>query len=359
MRKSMLIAMAAAAMLAGCNRAEIVEQNPETAISFGTSFVNNMTKVTENDDFSNTNKPTSSVYGVMKVDGGDFITAFNKVTVNETGEYNPKQYWQKGANYWFEAFAPADHAAWAFEMSNYSEIDNTRGTLSFNNETAQGQVDLLAAVPSAILNVKPGTQEKVALDFEHQLSRVKVKFINKDLSSAYNFVFQDVKISNAVKTATMDINKELATEPWAAPVKGTGKYILNMPEPNTRTNSGTALNNVISEHVYLIPDAEVFTVSFTVVMYQNDEAGEHFVKEYKHVIPNVKIPNMTKGNSYILTAELTEKNIVPVDPDDPDKPVDPDDQLHYIEFTVDVEAWEDWNTENAITVPDTPVQVKP
>ena len=319
--------MAAAAMLAGCSRNEIVEQNPENAISFDNSFVNNMTKAT---DVTLENLTDQTVYGVYKTGDNKMVYAFQAQKVAKDGTYSPIQYWLKDAHYWFTAIAPNASANWNFAPVVDETVANSRGVLSFNNETAQAEEDLLMVAPAEIACTSTKDMQKVALDYGHQLSRVKFNFTNTYKTSAYQLRISDIHITNAISEATMNIVDNASA--WVAK-EGTARFDIPFAIAADQINVG---KSVTSEHMYLIPNADndgaEYNITFTIERMQYGES----IATYHHNV-NVSFEKMEKGHSYVLSTEINEGNINP----NPD-PENPEDLP--IEFTIDVEDWMDWET---------------
>jgi hypothetical protein len=168
--KKIFIAILAAATFASCSNEDTVNVDNGALIGFGKVFVENSTRANDlaagNFDFG--------VYGLVEK-GGKSALIFDNQTVAANGTYSPAQYWIAAAQYYFTAIAPKTNANWS-----YATTTAHTGTISFNNEEAKANQDLLfayvkpAATPAQI-NTKP---DAVGFTFNHMLSRVRFTFTN-------------------------------------------------------------------------------------------------------------------------------------------------------------------------------------
>lgn len=316
MKRIAIIAMAVAAF-AACNKSEVIEAPKGVAIEFDNAFVNNATKA---NDINKDNLQDFGVYGFVEASTSQG-QIFKNQRVAKTGDsytYSPAQYWIANAQYYFTAIAPATGAAWSYETTNAQN-----GTLSFNNETAAANQDLLFAFnkPSKTaesISTKPAA---VAFDFYHMLSRVKFTFTNGfGAGSNITLKVTDVTITDAYKTGTLAVTDGEVAEAWTPAEK---EYSIAFGAAGTTlTENGGAGT---TEHFYLIPANATYNVTFNVELFQ---AG---VSVDKYARTATLSHDMKKGFSYEIKATLNAQN------------TSDDGELYPIEFTVNtVDKWENF-----------------
>lgn len=320
MKKIFAIALAVAAF-AACNKAEVVETAPGVAIAFDNAFVDNATKAAT--DITKANLNDFGVYGTV-AKGTNAALIFANQSVTKSGDeapytytYSPVQYWIAGAQYTFSAYAPYTNAKWAFTPTN---ADAHNGTLSFDNEAAEGEQDLLyAAATRATASEITTTPDAVSFTFGHLLSKVVFKYTNGFTDNNIKLNVYDVKINNAAAEGTIPVVAGQAGV-WT----GTDDYVRSFG--SATADAAAALANSAStttEHYYLIPVKRTYNITFKVDLYQ---AGV-LLDTYVHRV-NTEI-DIQKGKSYSFNATLTPAN------------VNPNSQLYPIEFNVtDVNGWD-------------------
>ncbi len=323
--KKLFLSMAAVAMLASCSNDEIVEQAQEqkAAIGFKT-FVDKSTRGIANDITTDgTNGTTTaisnfSVWGFMESINGTVFTD-ESVTLNSNKwGYTNTQYWTGGKTYYFSAIAPTTARQWSYTADAVAG-----GKITFENSA--GTQDLLYESKTLTCDEDPSKQNEVDLTFEHLLSRVKFEFTNGLGNTNITLDVKNVTITNAVNKASIDM--AVANPVWTP-----------LPSGENLTNSlnfGNAediakSSSVETDHLYMIPQNQTYTLNFTVEMYQGTVLAETFT----HTAVTVPQVNMELGHSYIFSTTLTAESIVPGD-----------DKLHPIEFTVTkVEKWDTFGT---------------
>ena len=206
--KKIFIAILAAATFASCSNEDTVNVDNGALIGFGKVFVENSTRANDltagNFDFG--------VYGLVeKSDKSALI--FNNQTVADDGTYSPAQYWIAAAQYYFTAIAPKTNANWSYATTNAHT-----GIISFNNEAADANQDLLFAY------VKPNvTPEKITSDpgavgftFNHMLSRVRFTFTNGfGAGSNIKLEVKDVTITDAYASADLAVANGAPAAAWS------------------------------------------------------------------------------------------------------------------------------------------------
>ena len=313
--KKVFIAILAAAAFAACNKAEVVESAPAAKIAFDNAFVDNATKAAT--DITKANLVDFGVYGTVTKDPNSALIFNNTQVTNNSGAYtySPVQYWIEGAQYTFSAYAPFTNKQWAFAPTNASAHN---GTLSFDNEAASGEQDLLFASASRSADTD-NMDDAVSFTFSHLLSKVVFKYTNGFTDNNIKLNVYDVKINNAAAKGTVTVTGG-ATGEW----DGTGNYVRSFGAD--AADATAALSNgasVTTEHFYLIPVEREYNITFKVGLYQ---AGV-LLDTYEHTVTSTI--NIEKGKSYSFNANLTPSN------------VNPTTQLYPIEFNVNaVGTWD-------------------
>ena len=327
--KKVFIAILAVAAFAACNKAEVVETAPGVAIAFDNAFVDNATKAAT--DITKANLNDFGVYGTV-AKGANAALIFANQTVTKSGNaytYSPVQYWIEGAQYTFSAYAPYTNAKWAF-----TPTDAHNGTLSFDNEVAQGEQDLLfAAATCATASEMTTTPDAVSFTFGHLLSKVVFKYTNGFTDNNISLNVYDVKINNAAAEGTIPVVEGEAGV-WTAAVDD-NNYVRSFG--SSTASAAAALANGAStttEHFYLIPVKRTYNITFKVDLYQ---AGV-LLDTYEHTV-NTEI-DIQIGKSYSFNATLTPAN------------VNPSSQLYPIEFNVtDVNGWDPATGGTGVDIP--------
>ena len=327
MKQIMVMGIAAAALLtASCSNDETVEMPKGSAISFDNVFVNNSTRAT---DLTAANLKDFKVWGFINNPAGTIFDGERVFNDAGTWEYLNLQYWVAGNTYYFTSIAPAADAHWTFTPTTDGAVPTQEmhgaGTVSFDNEAANGEQDLLYAWNPNIVCDNPATMAKVGLTFQHLLSRVKFTFKNGLKNSNAKLVVKDVAITDAHSQGKIDM---MAENPGWHDVNGETSFRLGFDNHagqiaiNTGASTGTK---------YLIPtDAaqpHQYHVNFTIEVYFGDVAAG----EYHHAGVLIQPFDMEMGKSYNIVAELNENNI------------NPTDKLYPILFDVtEVEDWADF-----------------
>ena len=336
--KKLFISMLAVAAVVACSKEEtIIEQAPE-AIAFDT-FVNNATRA----DITTANLSAFDVYAsIVKADGTAGVI-LDREDVTRSGSegsytwgYTNTQYWVPGNSYTFAAIAPANHTSWSYAVTNGNVH---KGTISFNNETAAANEDLIYAYQSRTLSNDKLTSapEKVAFTFNHELSRVRFTFVNT-IAAASNITLKidSVRVTNAYRTGTLAVTDDTTpgatAEAWTVADNTYKIAFANASAIIPGAVAGQTPSSETTEHHYLIPAATTYNVEFVVSVYQ---AGV-LVGTYNRSASFST--DATKGASYDVKAALTTDNILPEG-----------EKFYPIVFTVtEVDAWDDFSNVNGI-----------
>ncbi|MBR4843829.1 MAG: hypothetical protein IKV06_02835 [Alistipes sp.] len=316
MKKILLSVLAVAAMVACSKEYTVVAPQNNDAIGFNT-HVDKATRVAT--DITSANIQDFGVYASVTNTVNESARILTNETVTRNGNdwsYANTQYWVPGNIYNFVAIAPKIGAQWSYSTGNLAQ----NGEITFNNEDALAEQDLLFA---ARTNVAAGTLEKVGLTFNHLLSRVAFKFTN-GFVAASNMTLEvyGVKIENAVSEATVEVAEGAVAE-WAQVDNTTFERTFDKAAEATDAAILAAGAAFATEHFYLIPIAQEYTITFVVDLYQSGVK----VGTYNHTI-NTPI-NLAKGGNYSISATLNQNNTG-------------ETAFEAIEFTVDcVEEWLD------------------
>lgn len=322
--------MFAVAALAACTSEQTIVAPQNEAIGFDT-FVDNSTRA---EDITTNNIANFGVYGTV-TKGNNSALIFDNTKVAGSKDsgytYSPAQYWIAAAKYDFLAFAPyqdGEGATWTY--------DPTKGTFSFNNETAAADQDVVYAYQTKTTEneLNANNTQAVEFTFKHILSKVAFSFTNTFTDGNTTLSVYNVKINNTAETGTMAIDDNGVDAAWV----GAGDLIVPFGDEATAVNTlqAKALANgkeLKLDHHYVIPAEREYIITFDVDLYQ---AGV-YLATYNHTIESTI--NFAKNGNYVLSVKLAPESI------------DPDNELYPIEFTVnEVEDWRD-NGSVALTEP--------
>ena len=326
--KKLFIAILAVTGLVACSQDQLVEAPKSAAIAFDNAFVNNSTRAT---DINIDNLQDFGVYGSVVNGQGQQGLIFNNQQVkgSQAGgyTYSSAQYWIANAQYDFVAIAPYTNAKWS-----YTTTDAKNGTLSFNNENAAANQDLLFASAERTTQDITSKPDAVSFTFNHLLSRVKFTFVN-GFASGSNITLKitDVHITDTYKSGTIDVANGEVANTWTAADNTLNVDFNDAGTEFLAANGGSAS----TEHHYLIPAQASYNITFKVELKQ---AGVS-VGNYSRTA-TVNALNLQKGQSYELKATLNASN------------TSDQGEIYPIEFTVNsVDNWKPdnggWNQGNA------------
>lgn len=347
MKRKLLLAsavIAASAALTGCSNDDSVANAPSnpSEISFE-GFVNKSTRA---NDITMTTFREFAVYGLVfnPSEPTSLASLFEgtKVSLNGTAwTYSPQRYWVAGNDYLFSAFAPVStvtsggSSSWTFTPMTTADATfayTGMGTLTFDNETANANQDLVYAF--AKVKEATSTQAPVSFTFNHLLSRVMFTFENAFGSSGSYIEISDVTVTDVNTKGTIDLMAE--TPKWTITPGSTFAKSFELV-----TNNGVEFNNqgtATTTWYYFIPSTQTYTLTFTAKLYSGSENGDVLAGTFQKTctLPSVA---MKPGFSYNFTASIDENNIS-------SSPLNP------IVFTVSgIENWEDWTNAGSATFP--------
>jgi hypothetical protein len=359
MKKTILLGLAATALLTACSNDELItaKSNDADAITFKT-FVNKSTRATT--DITNANLGDYangfSVYAYTNGDDDESAAAdytignkswylllddehvYGSGTIDTNGDnskwtYDRTQYWKAGNSYHFHAIAPygdgssdintATNRQWTFK---HDDTNLANGTITFTNiasttdadnkttETADGTQDLLYAYQTTVAQA---SNDEVKFTFSHLLSRVKFRFIGAETNpSTVTIKVTDVKITDTYDKGSIKIEntaasnlETLASADWT--FDGATETAISFPFDGTDTfTTGT----VETDHKYIIPytkeNTKVYHADITYILEAQVEANSDEVRTYKIEQTDVELPKiqMKKGFSYVYEVSVKTGN---------------------------------------------------
>ena len=297
MKKILVSVLAVAAMVACSTEHTVVKVENNEAIGFDT-FVD---KTTRAEDITTANIANFGVYASVtnSQDASALILTNEKVTKNgDVWGYTNTQHWVPGNSYNFTAIAPFEGRHWTYATGTQAQ----NGVIAFDNETAAGEQDLVFAYAERA-NVAAGAQPKVGLTFSHLLSKVAFKFTN-GYAANDNMTLEvyGIKINNAVAEAKVAV-EDGAVKEWEQTNTATFERTFGKQAAEAEGAGILAATKAYTtEHHYLLPIAQQYSITFTIDLYQ---AGVK-VGQYVHTItPEIAF---AKGGNYCISATLNETN---------------------------------------------------
>lgn len=319
-------------MLASCSNDETVEMAQSKAISFSDAFVNKSTRALYTDKTSLATDGFA-VYGFTQ---NGQIFAGEQVTSSDNGNtwtYTPPKYWIEGNQYVFAAIAPARSSdIRVSDVATTTGVDKVTMKVAFTN--SDGTTDLLHAAPTAIPKIDAtflANVQPVSMTFNHLLSKVKFTFKNL-MGQDYNIVVNDIQITNAKRTGDYIISENEAK--WNNVTDATLE--LGFGNVGSTDSKIANTNSEASKELLMIPydDSGVYTVKFSIVLYQNDVE----MNTYSHEVTIQKV-ELKSGYCYNFVAEVTPQTIS-----------GGDEELQQIVFSVsEIKEWD--KTEQDQTLP--------
>ena len=313
--KKIFIAIMAVAAAVSCSTELTVDAPKGAAIAFDNAFVENATRAADI-DAEGIKAVGFGVTGYIVNTAGDQGKIFNNQEVAWSGSaytYSPAQYWTAGNTYTFAALVPYVDAQW-----EYTPTDATNGQITFNNEAAAANQDLLYSyksetMPESIVS----TPAAVEFTFNHILSRVKFSFKN-GFGEGENITLKvkDVVVTNVHSNGTVAVENG-AVKDWTV-----GESTFNRAFGNAGDGILAVGAKGTTEHFYFIPADATYNLTFVVDLYQAGVLADTYNRS-----ANVTL-TLEKGKSYELTATLNHLN------------TSDDGELYPIEFNVDeVDEW--------------------
>ena len=332
--KKLFIAILAVAGLAACSQDMTLETPKGAAIAFDNAFVNNSTRAT---DITKATLNDFGVYGSVEKEVDSEIQQgliFTNQRVYKSGDafiYSPAQYWIANAQYDFVAIAPyqenGDGKTPTWTYATTTEDDAKNGTLTFYNNRAAANQDLLFASAERTTQNITSKPDAVSFTFNHLLSRVKFTFVN-GFAAGSNITLKitDVLITDTYESGTIAIANGAVADTWTV-----ADNTLNVDFNDAGTEFlAEAGGKASTEHHYLIPAQASYNITFNVELKQ---AGVS-VGNYDRTA-TVNALDLQKGQSYELKATLNASN------------TSDQGEIYPIEFTVNsVANWQPYDADN-------------
>ena len=317
--KKILFSVLAVAALASCTNDQTIATPKGEAIAFDKVWVDNATRAT---DLNANTLQDFGVYASVKTTTTEGLIMNNvPVTKQASGAYTYEntQYWVPNTTYSFAAIAPKTDAEWAYTTDG--SVAHA-GTISFDNEAAGANQDLIYAFESRELAADALTSapSAVGFTFNHMLARVRFTFVNS-IAAGSNITMKisNVKVADAYANGTLAVEAGEPATNWVAADKNLEVAFANAGEV-LAGNGGSET----TEHHYLIPAYDTYTINFDVTVYQAGVELDTYART-----ATVRL-DMQKGNSYDIKAALTTETVIP-------------NPLFPIEFTVTkVEDWSNY-----------------
>lgn len=324
--KKLFISALAVGMLTACSQEETLSTQAPTQISFAGAFVENASRAID-PSFHNVNNPLKAfdVWGFMDTPSG-IVFNHEDVTYDGTNwKTATLQYWAPEHDYYFAAMAPMNSTNWNVDINQANEYGI--GYVSFTN--IDGTEDLIYASATATtknITIDANNPGKVALTFNHLLSKVKFSFTNTFPNDNASIKITNIKMT-APKTAGIDLNQDKWWEgqKWSLGTEQTTLAFGDME--NDKVASKESSESQYERLTFPSTNTE-YVVTFDVELYYGTALA--YSNSLQTTISGVKLE---MGKAYNFHANIDASNIVPGDGEG--------DKLFPIEFTATVKDWED------------------
>ena len=198
--------MLAVAALASCMKEQTIATQQPGAIAFDNVILDKATRAAAVDpSYTSDNLKAFDVWAFMDETSGKVFVGEDVKFNGSEWTYSNTQYWMPNKTYYFAALAPMNSVNWSLDAEAAGV--NGAGVVTFTN--VDGSEDLVYAAttrmtPAAVTEA----QAKVKFQFNHLLSKVKFTFKNGFANNNISVKITDVKITNAPKTGTINLNVE-------------------------------------------------------------------------------------------------------------------------------------------------------
>ena len=314
MKKILFVALAAVGMTACVQNEELVVPQNTAAITFD-SFVGNATKADPSYNEQANPLTAFDVWAFMDETDGTVLTDEDVEKNGGAWSYYNTQYWFPNHTYYFAALAPMNSANVTETLATGDAAKLGLGTVAFTN--VDGTEDLLYAkakvtTPTDNATLANQGMDPVHMQFQHLLSKVKFTFQN---GFATDKVTVEVKNVKMVAPAKADINLAQATYNWDNHAE-----TVDLVFGETGVVESTKKAAATDERLTIpAPATQSYNVSFDVVVYQNGQKAMEVSKE-----ATIEGLALEMGKAYNFTAVIDPTAL----------------DLHAIEFTASVEAWD-------------------
>ena len=295
--KKIIIAFAALATIAACNKAEVVEAPQGDAIAFGDAFVDNATKAIYNgaNDIQG-----FTVWGNVTGTNTDPLALYPEgaaVTRGSAGlgaawTCSVARYWTPSASYNFTAIANGtgtDLVNGIPTKISYSINSGDPADLVYGATTARTDEN---AAPVEGVN----TAKVVTFTMQHLLSRIQVTFQNLMEGGDYTYDISGITLT----TWDKGVYTIGAQTPWAR--TGEGTVALSYPDINSLEYKSTTPTPAGAQVV--IPGSSITTLAFKYELKLKGSNGEATTIYTKTVSKEDLNVTLEKGHSYSLNVQL-------------------------------------------------------
>lgn len=324
--KKILFALCAVATFASCSKSEVLNLNQE-AIDFGTAFVDNGTRATDEFTIETHELFDFKVWATTQrpEQGGvaqPIVPILNEIVVSRADASSDWGYGTANTQYWIPNNIYKFAAA-----KNYGGVTVVDGVPAEFTYDAATQADLIYAADSRV-GQEAGANAKVAFTFDHLLSKAYFTVDTNQMSgdnTSYTYLVKDLRINNAVKEATYTIG----TGVW----DGTANYSTIDPLTFDNVNAGNKLvadNSYTSDLARLLVPATYTDLNITCtietlygdavidVQNYNKSIAQQFVKGYVYnFVLALKDPGqpieftVTRVNEWIPTGDANNQTPIP------------------------------------------------
>lgn len=291
MRKSLLLAAAAAVVLAGCSQDDVVnsgvDQNNGTPIEFRT--VTNKTRATESTDGNNIGdfRVSANKVGTYVNPAFSFMQDIAVLKTGASWSYAPLKFFPNdGTVIEFFAYSPSGSVNVSTAMTSESASVNSvqKSKLSYTvpvlGETKKAE-DFLVSVA---IGSKDNVDQKIQMNFTHALSMAT--FAAKNISKGMTLIVDTIEISDLGVTAdlTLDAASAATTKfAWTTPANQSSTYGVALPTdgvpvlPESADDKGFKTLLPTNEGLMILPQtvsaSTVFTVRYRAVDADNITIG--------------------------------------------------------------------------------------
>ena len=324
MKRFFFLAVAATAMLAACNKTEIVPTGDAQEISFvavnkvATKVPVNGTAFKEGDDMH----VAAYIVAGSETDGNFFgSTHFTKNGDNWTG--NPARYWPLTTSTINFLAVTGKGGGASNSTTTFTGSYASGATVILNDNSAFNQNDLMFAAGQGT-HVQGGDYNPVVMKFKHALSWIKFFVCKKD-KSGYDITVNSIKLNGASYQGTLTLsngqfNEETAQETdkvdatWSDTTPKDGVLVPNKegtaaaekvtlgyePTGFTETEFGNGL--------LVVPGyATSFTINYTLTQ----AGGVANTFDYTYTLPAAGEWEMAKSYFYYISFDLNEIEVSP------------------------------------------------
>lgn len=319
------MAVAATAMLAACNKTEVVPTGDIQEISFvavnkvATKVPVDKTAFKEGDDMH----VAAYIVAGSETDGNFFgSTHFTKNGDNWTG--NPPRYWPLTTSTINFLAVTGTGGGASNSTTNFTGSYASGATVTLNDNSAFNQNDLMFAAGQGT-HVQGGDYNPVAMKFKHALSWIKFFVCKKD-QSGYDITVNSIKLNGASYQGTLTLsngqfNEETAQETdkvdatWSDTTPKDGVLVPNKEgtaaaEKVTLSYSNTGFGDEETEFGNGLLVVPGYATSITINYTLTQQGGTANTFDYTYTLPAGEW-KMAKAYLYYISFDLNEIEIKP------------------------------------------------